>query len=163
MNAKKRAKAASASAPEFVDAFQMFLGEVILLNAQLMSAANKLSADLDITPPQWQAVILAAGQPRTVSQYARRLGTQRQNMQYTINGLVKRGLVELTDNPDHRRSPLIRLSGDGKKLLAKLRHRGTDLCRQFTHGIDLTAEDMQHLGMELRRLRHQGRARDKYE
>ncbi|MFZ1624995.1 MAG: helix-turn-helix domain-containing protein [Gammaproteobacteria bacterium] len=161
MSTKKTTRVVSADKMEFADAFQMFLGEVMLLNGEFMSAASERAADLDITPPQWQALILAAGQPRTVSQYARRLGTQRQNVQYTINSLVKRGLVELTDNPDHRRSPLIRLSSNGKKLLAKLRHRATDLSRQFTDGIDLTVEDLQRLGMELRQLRHQGRVRHK--
>ncbi len=138
---------------KFVNTFQNFLGEVILLNGQFMNVAAELGETLNVTPTQWEALFTVKGKPRTVSQCARRLGMQRQKMQYTINGLVKRGIVELTHNPDHRRSPLIRLTSDGDSLVTELHHRHTELCYRFTGGLNLTIEDLERLRKDLRLLR----------
>ena len=92
---RQPSQSAAAEDEEFFDAFQEFVGEVMLLNGRFLSVAAELGDELGISPPQWQAVVVAKGQPRTVSQYARRLGIQRQSMQYTISGLVERGFMEL--------------------------------------------------------------------
>ncbi len=151
---KKTSIAVTPGDAQFAAAFEDLVGEVMLLNGRFMSVAAELSANLEVTPTQWQAVVVAAtGRPRTVSQYARRLGVQRQTMQYTINGLVKRRFMEFTHNPDHRRSPLIRLTADGNNLVTELRHREVELCRRFTDGLDLAVTDVTQLRKSLRVLR----------
>jgi len=160
---RKTGAAARAIEVEFADAFETFVGEVMLLNGRLMSIAAEIGEDIEVTPTQWQAVVVAMGRPRTVSQYARRLGVQRQTMQYTISGLVRRGLMELAHNPDHRRSPIICLTSEGKDLFTELHRRRVELCRRFTDGLDLTVADMIHLSKGLRVLRLHAIGRDERE
>ncbi|MCY0943829.1 hypothetical protein [Streptomyces antarcticus] len=46
-------------------------------------------------------------------------------MRRIATGLVRDGLAELRDNPDHRTSPLLVLTGDGQRTLAAVTARAT--------------------------------------
>src|SRR5690349_23409452 len=52
--------------------------------------------------------------PVTVPQIARMRPTSRQRMQRLADELAAEGLVELVDNPRHRRSKLVRLTRKGE-------------------------------------------------
>ena len=54
----------------------------------------------------------------TVPQIARERSTSRQNIQILVDRLETEGLVEFIDNPAHKRSALVRLTGPGKASLA---------------------------------------------
>ena len=54
---------------------------------------------------------------QTVPQMARARAVSRQHVQALVNQLVTEGLVELTPNPAHKRSPLARLTPLGKKTV----------------------------------------------
>jgi DNA-binding MarR family transcriptional regulator len=66
---------------------------------------------------------VAARQPLTVSQIARRLGLKRQSVQRTVDQLAGQGLVELAPNADHQRASLVGLSVEGQRILAELESR----------------------------------------
>ena len=78
--------------------------------------------------------------PRTVPQVAREQGVSRQHVQVLANGLLGAGLVESVENPDHQRSPLLRLSIAGLKAVEAARrreqHQLADLARLIP-GADL--------------------------
>jgi DNA-binding MarR family transcriptional regulator len=61
--------------------------------------------------------------PQTVPQIARARPVSRQHIQVLVNGLIDDGLVEAVPNPAHQRSPLIRLTEDGRCRVANLRSR----------------------------------------
>jgi DNA-binding MarR family transcriptional regulator len=61
-----------------------------------------------------------AGGALTVPQIARRLGVSRQNEQRVVGDLVDAGLAELIPNPDHKTSPLARLTADGEQALRSI-------------------------------------------
>ena len=65
--------------------------------------------------------------PHTVSQLARRRDCSRQHVQVLVNRLVADGLAELVENPDHRRSPLVRLTSQGKDTLETMWRREAEL------------------------------------
>ena len=67
---------------------------------------------------------LSSSGPQSVPQIAQGRSTSRQNIQVMVNRLARTGCVELTANPRHRRSPLLRLTERGKALLEDL--NGTD-------------------------------------
>src|SRR5215813_12728363 len=54
---------------------------------------------------------------QTVPQMARARSVSRQHVQSRVNELVEEGLVELTPNPAHKRSPMARLTPLGKKTV----------------------------------------------
>ncbi len=90
----------------------------------LAEAAGHAHAGLGIGAGQ-RAVLeaLAERGPRTVSQLARAQGLSRQRVQALANALLEAGLVEAADNPDHLRSPLLRLGASGQKALEAARRR----------------------------------------
>ena len=51
--------------------------------------------------------------PRTVPQLARARPVSRQHIQKLVDPLAAEGLVELVDNPRHKRSKLVRLTAAG--------------------------------------------------
>jgi DNA-binding MarR family transcriptional regulator len=55
-------------------------------------------------------------QTLSVPQIARKYDVSRQHVQVTVNPLIDRGLVELSENPRHKRSPLVRLTKNGRDL-----------------------------------------------
>lgn len=57
---------------------------------------------------------LAQEGPLTVPRMARARKVTRQHIQNTVNGLLKDGLVEAVENPEHRKSSLIALTARGR-------------------------------------------------
>ncbi len=69
--------------------------------------------------------------PRTVPQVARARSVTRQHVQALVNALAREGLVEFADNPEHRRSRLVRLTPAGRAWLAESAERGCSLLRRL--------------------------------
>lgn len=65
--------------------------------------------------------------PCRVPQVAREKGVSRQHIQTVVNALLAAGLVECHDNPDHLRSPMLRLSASGARAFEAIRRRETRL------------------------------------
>ncbi len=90
----------------------------------LSGTADRAHADFGITASMRAVLdILNARGPRTVPQVAREQGVSRQHIQVVVNGLLEDGLVECLDNPDHLRSPIVRLSAAGTKACEAIRRR----------------------------------------
>lgn len=89
---------------------------VFRVNGLLLAAGDVIAAELGLTAARWQvlgAVALAPG-PLTVPQIARRMGLTRQSVHETVKHLTADGLVEHLPNADHRRSPLVDITSQGK-------------------------------------------------
>lgn len=72
------------------------------------------------TQVRWQTMYTIASQPMTVPQVARRMGVSRQNVQRIVTDLERDGLVRFESNPDHRTSPLLKLTEQGQPILDRL-------------------------------------------
>lgn len=59
----------------------------------------------------------------SVPEIARRYRASRQHVQVTVNSLVAKGLAEAVENPDHKRSPLITLTEEGRTMFKTILHR----------------------------------------
>jgi DNA-binding MarR family transcriptional regulator len=80
--------------------------------------------------------LLRRHEPMTVPQMARIMALSRQFVQRTVNDAVARGWAEVTANPAHQRSSLIRLTGEGRTTITAVLAREHALNRQV--GGDLT-------------------------
>ncbi|QBR00084.1 MarR family winged helix-turn-helix transcriptional regulator [Paraburkholderia pallida] len=95
------------------------LSEMILdlfrLNNRLLSAADRLVAELGLTSARWQILgtIATARQPQPVAWLARDVGAHRQNVQRIVNELAEEGIVAFEPNPHHRRAALVVLTDKG--------------------------------------------------
>jgi len=89
--------------------------------------------------------------PRTVPQLARRRDCSRQHVQVLVKRLVADGMAELVDNPDHRRSPMVRLTPAGKDTLETMWRREADLIDELP--AVLAIEELEGARRVLRQLR----------
>jgi DNA-binding MarR family transcriptional regulator len=96
--------------------------EVRLHYHALVRLAGALHGRLRVTPPM-RAVLefLQARGPAPVPGIARSRGVSRQHIQAIVNELLDEGLVELRDNPAHRRSCLVTLTAAGESTIAGIR------------------------------------------
>ncbi|MEV0613969.1 MarR family transcriptional regulator [Nonomuraea sp. NPDC050404] len=78
--------------------------------------------------------------PMTVPQMGRAQALSRQFVQRMVNDAAERGLVEFTANPAHKRSSLIRLTGEGRAAIDAVRERERRVLRQV--GGDLTEAEI---------------------
>ncbi|WP_409467962.1 MarR family winged helix-turn-helix transcriptional regulator [Streptomyces sp. HC307] len=74
--------------------------------------------------------------PMTVPQMGRAQALSRQFVQRMVNDAAARGLVESVPNPAHQRSPLIRLTDDGRAAITAVLAREHGILREV--GGDLT-------------------------
>jgi DNA-binding MarR family transcriptional regulator len=89
--------------------------------------------------------------PQSVPQMARARTVSRQHIQVIVNGLRKDGLVANEENPAHRKSPLVRLTAKGKRLLQAAGEREKQLLAHVSIG--LTAKEINNAADTLQLLR----------
>jgi DNA-binding MarR family transcriptional regulator len=102
-----------------LDASQELVEQMAQLREQMARRAGATRAT-------WRVLAAAAGQARTVPQLARRLGVKRQSVQRIADQLVESGRARYVTNPDHRRSPLLKLTAPGEAALKVLERELTD-------------------------------------
>jgi DNA-binding MarR family transcriptional regulator len=99
------------------DALTSLMLGLFRLNSLILTAGDRLVAQLGLTSARWQILgaIVAAERPQPVAWLARNLGANRQNVQRIINDLHKEGLVAFEPNPHHRRAQLAVLTHKGRQ------------------------------------------------
>ena len=109
-------------------------------NGLLLAAGDVLAAEEGLTAARWQVLgaVALAERPITVPQIARRMGLTRQSVQASVNRLRSEGLLETTDNPDHRRSPLVRLTDSGSEKYEALHRRQITWANALAAGLKVS-------------------------
>jgi len=109
-------------------------------NGLLLAAGHRLADREGLTAARWQVLgaVALAGRPLTVPQIARRMGLTRQAVQATVHRLHRDGLVETSDNLDHRRSPLISLTELGRRKYAALDRRQIAWINELSAGLKIS-------------------------
>lgn len=99
------------------DALSNLMLDLFRLNSLLLTAGDRLVAQLGLTSARWQILgaIVAAERPQPVAWLARDMGANRQNVQRIINDLHKEELVAFEANPHHRRAQLVVLTDKGRR------------------------------------------------
>jgi len=109
-------------------------------NGLVLAAGHRLAEQEGLTAARWQVLgaVALAGRPLTVPQIARRMGLTRQAVQATVNQLHRDTLIETSDNPDHRRSPLINLTERGRQQYAALDRQQIAWINELSAGLKLS-------------------------
>jgi DNA-binding MarR family transcriptional regulator len=109
-------------------------------NGLFLAAGDLLAAGEGLTSARWQVLgaLALAGRPLTVPQIARRMGLTRQSVQASVNRLLGDALVETAENPDHRRSPLIRLTDRGSVRYAAVQRRQAEWINELAAGMQVS-------------------------
>jgi len=119
---------------------------------RLKRLADELHKDLAITAPM-RAIMeyVAEHGEQPVPAIARAKGVSRQHIQVNVDALQNGGLVELRDNPAHRRSSLVALSREGHAAFAEIRRSEALVLEKLAEGLD--AKDVAAALRVLRSLR----------
>jgi len=99
------------------DALTGLVLDLFRVNSLLLTAGDRLVAELGLTSARWQILgaINTAERPQPVAWLARDLGANRQNVQRIINDLHREALVAFEANPHHRRAQLVVLTDKGRQ------------------------------------------------
>src|ERR1700709_1772992 len=95
----------------------LLVADVYELAGALRSAGERIAATQGQTQARWQVMSVITDDELSVPRIARRLGVSRQNVQRIANELDQAGLTRWQDNPDHRSSPLLILTAQGRHAL----------------------------------------------
>lgn len=133
-------------------AFQELSREVVATFHRLRAAAEEVHGEGGGTAAR-RGVLreLAREGPRTVPAMARGRRVSRQHVQSVVNDLLADGLVELRDNPAHRRSKLVALTGAGERRMRIMERRERGVLSRFDAGVPAGA--LRRAATTLRRLR----------
>ena len=110
--------------------------EVRLLYHSMARFADEAHAERQVRTPM-RAVLehLDRFGETTVPRIAQARGVSRQHIQVIVNDLVRAGLVEVVDNPAHRRSRLVGLTSTGTTIIGEMLQAERELLRESFDGL----------------------------
>ena len=94
--------------------------ETFRLNGRLLAEGDRLARPFHLSSALWQVVGALDEGPLPVAHIARNMGLRRQSLHRTVDLLVRAGLVELVENPHHRRARLVQLTDRGRTTLDRV-------------------------------------------
>jgi DNA-binding MarR family transcriptional regulator len=125
-----------------VEAYRLLIADVYELAGLSRRTSEELARSLGQTAARWHVLSVVSDGPRTVPSAARRLGLAPQSVQRVVGDLVDAGLLEAVDNPDHARSPLMRLRGEGRAVVDELFARSQDDRADVVARAGVTADEL---------------------
>ncbi|WP_327040945.1 MarR family transcriptional regulator [Micromonospora ureilytica] len=135
-----------------VDAYRLLMADVYELAGESRRSSEELAREAGQTAARWHVMSVLSDGARTVASAARRLGLARQSVQRVVDDLAQAGMVELHDNPDHRRAPLVTLTKGGLATLSGLLERSAADRRDAVERAGLSLSDLENARATLRRL-----------
>jgi DNA-binding MarR family transcriptional regulator len=140
------------SKQEYLEQVMNLIEETAAVHLLLQRAQDELHGHSELTRA-CRSVLrdLYRSGPQTVPRLARGRLVPRQNVQQQINVLLKAGYVELFRNPDHKRSPLVRLTPVGRTTLEQMWSREQEALSHLD--LALSPDDLQLATQVLRQLR----------
>jgi len=98
---------------------QLTLG-LFKLNGQMLSAGEALTRPVGLTVAWWQVLGACLREPQTASGISRQMGISRQAVQRVANRLLAEGLLASSDNPAHKRAPLLAATQAGVDAVKRI-------------------------------------------
>ena len=93
---------------------------IFKLNSQMLSAGEALTRPVGLTVARWQVLGACLHEPQTASGISRQMGISRQAVQRVANRLLAEGLLASSDNPAHRRAPLLAATQAGRDAVKRI-------------------------------------------
>ena len=118
------------------DPYALLVADVFQAAGEMRRTGDSIAGQAGQTQARWQLMSVVSEGDWTVATAARRLGVSRQGVQRIADELVAEGLASYAPNPNHQRSPFLRLAVPGRAALAKIaeaaRRSNQRMARLFT-------------------------------
>src|SRR6202044_3828144 len=128
----------------------IIIADIYELAGRFREYGDAIAQTVGQTQARWQVMSAASAEPHTVPQIARVLGVTRQNVQRIADLLVAEGSAEYRDNPDHRASPHLILTRNGRTALERITQAAAGYHAALTQ--ELSAAEVASLQRGLSRL-----------
>jgi DNA-binding MarR family transcriptional regulator len=125
-----------------VEGYRLLIADVYELAGVSRRTSEDLARSVGQTAARWHVLSVLSDGPRTVPSAARRLGLAPQSVQRVVADLVASGHLEAMDNPDHVRSPLMRLTELGRSVVDELFARSADNRADVLARAGVTADEL---------------------
>lgn len=125
-----------------VEAYRLLIADVYELAGLSRRTSEEMARSVGQTAARWHVLSVVSDGPRTVPAAARRLGLAPQSVQRVVGDLVDAGLLAAVDNPDHARSPLMRLTERGRAVVDELFARSQDDRADVVARAGVTADEL---------------------
>lgn len=104
------------------EVFTKIVLEVFKVSGLLNTEGDQLTEEFGLSSARWKVMgaIVKANQPVTVSEISRVMGQSRQATQRVVDVMSKDRLVQLLDNPNHKKAKLVALTEAGTVVYEKL-------------------------------------------
>jgi DNA-binding MarR family transcriptional regulator len=128
------------------DALTELIIDLLRLNGLLVTAGDRMVAELGLTSTRWQVLraVIDAEPAEPVAWLARDMGANRQNVQRVVNDLQKMGLVTLEANPHHRRASLVVLTDNGRETYDEASRLQAPWANALSDGLAIKDIDTTH-------------------
>ena len=123
----------SSKVAEFIP---LFLADVFQLAGDFRQLGNRIASRVGQTQARWQVLSVVSDGTWTVAQIARRLGYARQSVQRTADQLILERLAEYRPNPDHAKSPLVKITNQGVIALARITREADKWHLKLSTGVE---------------------------
>jgi DNA-binding MarR family transcriptional regulator len=124
--------------------------EVFRVNGDLVSAGDHIAGEFGQSSARWQVLGAIEHETKTVPAIARRMGLTRQAVQRTVDVLADERIVEYLDNPAHRRSRLVQMTGAGKQTYNKILAKQLVWVNELSSELPFSEKDI-HKGLSVLR------------
>lgn len=128
----------------------LFIADLYEVAGRLRRSGDDLARPLGQSQARWQVLSVASAGTWTVPRVAERLGVTRQNVQRITDDLCSGGLAELVPNERHARSPIVRVTAEGRRVLDRLTKRAVEF--DALVGEAIGARDIERVRAALARL-----------
>ncbi|MCA0255592.1 MAG: MarR family winged helix-turn-helix transcriptional regulator [Proteobacteria bacterium] len=110
---------------------------IFRVHGALIAMGDRIGAPYGLTSARWQVMgtVQLAGQPQTVAQIARAMGLSRQAVQRVMNDLEVIGMIEMQDNPAHKRARLVVNSPAGLRAYEQIMAEWARLSRSLMEAL----------------------------
>lgn len=125
--------------------------ETFRLNGRLLAEGDRRTRPFHLSSALWQVLGALDEGPLPVAHVARKMGLRRQSVHRTVEILVRQGLVELVENPHHRRAQLVQLTARGRRTLDRVTRMQVEWSNALAAG--LSAAEIRTAERVLQRVR----------
>ena len=113
--------------------------EIFKLSGMLSNEGDQLTKEFGLTSSRWKILgaLDMSQAPLTVPQIGRAMGQSRQAVQRLVDVMAKDGLVDLVDNPNHKRAKYVAVTPKGDRIREQLYEKWVPKAEQHASGFTL--------------------------